>query len=91
MIKNPDNLTVKTAKQSDIISLYKKTDKVDTRKYIDLKEVEGVNKKIEELYGQYKDALAKGETSEKFFNQLKNLKRNGLILILSIKLCLWNT
>lgn len=77
--KNPDNIIVKTAKQSDIIKMYKKTDKIDTREYIDLKEVEGVNSKIEELYGQYKDALKKGETSDKFFNQLKKLKRKSVI------------
>lgn len=90
--KNPDNIVVKTAKQSDIIKLYSKekkwyeifkkkeyTDKIDTREYIDLKEVEGVNNKIKELYGQYKEALKNGETSEKFFEGVKKLKRKSII------------
>ena len=90
--KNPENMIVKTAKQSDIIKLYPKerkwyeifkkkqyTDKIDTREYIDLKEVEGVNNKIKELYGQYKEALLKGETSEKFFAGVKKLKRRSII------------
>ncbi len=76
---NPDNLVVKTAKISDIISLYKETGKIDTRKYIDLKEVEGIQNKIELLYKQYKDALAKGETADKFFAQVKKLKRNSIL------------
>ena len=91
--KNPDNIVVKAAKQSDIIKMYAEpkkwyqifkkkeyTNKIDTREFIDLKEVEGVKNKIEELYGQYKTALAKGETSEKFFEGLKKLKRKSVIL-----------
>ena len=78
--KNPENMVVKVAKQSDIISLYKDTNKIDTRKYIDLDEVEGVSKKIEELYKQYKTAMSKGETSEKFFAGVKKLKRNSILM-----------
>jgi hypothetical protein len=77
--KNPDNMIVKTAKKSDIIKLYKDTGKIDTREYIDLKEVEGVSNKISELYGQYKMALKKGETSEKFFAGVKKLKRKSVL------------
>ncbi len=82
--KNPENLVVMTAKQTaakgsgNLIETYKNTNKIDTRKYIDLKEVEGLSKQIEELYGQYKDAMKKGETSDKFFTQLKNLKRKSI-------------
>lgn len=77
--KNPENMIVKTAKQSDIIKLYKKTDKIDTRKYIDLTDIEDVNNKISELYKQYKEALAKGETSDKFFAGVKKLKRASIL------------
>ena len=87
--KNPDNLVIKTAKMSDVISMYKEpqglfkkakvTDKIDTRKYIDLKEVEGIQNKIELLYKQYKEALANGETADKFFAQVKKLKRNSIL------------
>ncbi len=87
--KNPDNLVVKTAKMSDIIQNYKEpqglfkkakdTGKIDTRKYIDLKDIEGVKDKIEKLYNQYKEALSKGKTSEEFFSKVKKLKRGSII------------
>ena len=77
--KNPDNLVVKTAKMSDIISLHKETGKIDTRKYIDLKDIEGVKDKIEKLYGQYKEALSKGKTGEEFFSKVKKLKRGSIL------------
>lgn len=77
--KNPDNLVVKAAKQSDIIRMYKKTDKIDSRKYIDLKEVKGVESKIRELYSQYKAAIEKGDTAEKFFKGVKKLKRKSIL------------
>ena len=89
--KNPENMIVKTAKQSDIIALYPKekkwyeifkkkqyTDKIDTRKFIDLEDVKGVENKIKELYSQYKESLKKGETSEKFFAGVKKLKRKSI-------------
>ena len=77
--KNPDNLIVKTAKQSDIISLVKDTEMIDTRKYIDLEDIKGINTKLEELYKQYQAALEKGDTSEKFFNGVKKLKRHSIL------------
>lgn len=87
--KNPDNMIVKTAKTSGAISMYKEpqglfkkakvTDKIDTREFIDLKEIEGINNKIEQLYKQYKEALSKGETSEKFFAGVKKLKRGSIL------------
>lgn len=87
--KNPENLIVKTAKMSDIIEMYKEpqglfkkakvTDKIDTRKYIDLKDVEGVKNKIEKLYKQYTDAITSGKTSEEFFNKVKKLKRTSIL------------
>ena len=74
---------------SDIIENYKEpqglfkkakdTGKIDTRKYIDLKDVEGVKDKLEKLYTQYKDALSKGKTSEEFFSQVKKLKRASIL------------
>ena len=77
--KNPDNEIVKIAKQSDAIKLLKNSDKIDTRAFIDLEEIKGINNKVTELYGQYKDALSKGETSEKFFKGLRRLKRQSII------------
>ena len=77
--KKPDNLVVKTAKMSDLISIHKESGKIDTRKYIDLKDIEGVKDKIEKLYTQYKDALAKGKTSEEFFSKVKKLKRGSIL------------
>lgn len=77
--KNPDNLVVKTAELSDLISKHKETGKIDTRKYIDLKDIEGTKNKIEKLYNQYKEAISSGKTSEEFFSKVKKLKRNSII------------
>ncbi len=87
--KNPDNLVVKTAKMSDIIKMYKEpqgffnkakvTDKIDTREYIDLKDVEGVKDKLEKLYNQYKESLTKGKTTDEFFSKVKKLKRASIL------------
>ena len=35
--------------------------------------------KLSKLYSQYKEALAKGKTSDEFFNQVKKLKRGSII------------
>ena len=77
--KNPDNLVVKTAKLSDLIAMHKETGKIDTRKYIDLKDIEGTKNKIEKLYNQYKEAISSGKTSEQFFSKVKKLKRNSIM------------
>ena len=90
--KNPENSIVQVAKDSDIISMLQKpkkwyqifkksetTDKIDTRKFIDLEKINGVYEKIDKLYKQYLEATAKGETSEKFFKGVKKLKRHSII------------
>lgn len=83
--KNPENMLVKAAKKTaakgsgNLIETYKDTNKIDTRKYIDLEDIKGVESKIRELYGQYKEALKKGETSEKFFAEVKKLKRKSIM------------
>lgn len=77
--KNPDNLVVKTAKMSDIISIHKETGKIDTRKYIDLDNVKNTKEKLSKLYEQFKVDLSKGKTSDEFFNQVKRLKRGSII------------
>lgn len=77
--KNPENEVVKVAKQSDIISMYNKTGKIDTRTFIDLEDIRGTYNKIEILYNQYKDAVKNGETPEKFFSKVKKLKRGSII------------
>ena len=77
--KNPDNKIVQIAKQSDVISTYKNTNKIDTRAFIDLKEVENVNKQVSELYSQYKSSLAKGESYDSFFNGVRKLKRKSIV------------
>ena len=76
---HPENAIVKASKMSDIIELYKKTDKIDTRKFIDLEEVKGVNEKIAKLFEQYKEALSKGEDVDKFCQGVKKLKRTSIL------------
>ena len=77
--KNPDNKIVKIAKQSDAITTIKNTDKIDTRAFIDLKEVEDINKQVSHLYNQYKTALNSGESSDAFFKGVKKLKRKSIV------------
>lgn len=88
--KNPDNLVVKSAKMSDVIQMYKEsqglfrkakiTDKIDTRKFIDLEEFKNIGTKIEELYSNYKNALSSGKKSEEFFESIKKLKRKSILI-----------
>ncbi len=80
----PDNknLVVNMAKKSDIISMlklswFKKSDKVDTRKYIDLDDLRNVHSKIEKLYSQYENS---GENIDEFFKSLRKLKRSSVII-----------
>lgn len=90
--KNPENEVVKAAKESNIISMYEKpkkwyeifkipeyTEKIDTRKFIDLEDIKRVYKNVDALYEQYSEALKKGDTAEKFFKQVKKLKRHSII------------
>ena len=69
LIKNHKNVVVKVAKDSDIITLYEKTDKIDTRKYIDLEEIKKTYEKIDTLYNQFLEATKGfGELQIKILN-----------------------
>ena len=87
--KNPDNMVVDVAKQSDIIQTYKKpkkwyqifkkpedTGKIDTRKYIDLDEVRNTHKNMSKLYQQFNES---GQTADEFFNKVRKLKRGSIL------------
>lgn len=76
------NLVVDMAKKSDVIpmlqlSWFKKSDKVDTRKYVDLDDLRGVHSKIEKLLSQFENS---GESVDDFFNSLRKLKRGSVLL-----------
>lgn len=71
------NLVVDMAKKSDIITLLKGSDKVDTRKYIDLDALRGVNSKMEKLLSQFENS---GESVEDFFKSLRKLKRGSVLI-----------
>ena len=77
--KNPNNAIVKIAKQADVITSYKNTDKIDTRAYIDLEEIKHIRNNVGELYQQYQKATKNGENSEKFFSKVKKLKRYSIL------------
>ena len=77
--KNPENAIVKMAKQSDIIKTYNKTNKIDTRAYIDLDNIESLKANLEKIYEQYKAAIKNGESPEKFFEKVKKLKRGSIL------------
>lgn len=70
-----ENLVIKMAKDSDVISLLGKTDKVDTRKYIDLDALRGVGAKIEKLFNQYEKS---GESLDEFFKSVRSLKKSAI-------------
>ena len=87
--KNPDNLVVDVAKQSDIIETYKKpkawyeifkksedTGKIDTRKYIDLDKVRNTHKNMSKLYQQFQES---GQTVDDFFKDVRKLKRKSVV------------
>ena len=93
IFKNPDNKIVEIAKKSDVITMYKKpnkwdeifkkpvkTDKIDTRKFINIEEIKGINDKVEQLYEQYKVAIKNGESADKFFAGVKRLKRGSVLM-----------
>ncbi len=70
------NLITEMAAKSDIIGLLKDSDKVDTRKYIDLGELRGVSEKIEKLLNQYEKS---GQTIDEFFKSVRKLKRSAVL------------
>ena len=71
-----ENLVIKMAKDSDVISLLNKTEKVDTRKYIDLDALRGVGAKIEKLFNQYEKS---GENLDEFFKSVRSLKKVAIL------------
>ena len=79
-----ENLVIKMAKDSDIIQMLKEdklffaknTDKVDTRKYIDLDALRGVGAKIEKLFNQYEKS---GENLDEFFKSVRSLKKVAIL------------
>lgn len=88
---NKDNIIVKMSKMSDIISVIDKKDlnsEVDTRKYIDLSEVKGVNEKLGKVYDQFarftekmhknQPAMKDDEILETFLKDLRKLKRGSI-------------
>ena len=73
--KNPENIVVKMSKKSDIISTIKKSENIDTRKYIDINEIKSTAQKLEKLNNQYKNS---NETLDEFLNCVKKLKRSAV-------------
>ncbi len=75
---NPEtnNLIIDMAKKSDIITLLKNSNKVDTRKYLDISDLNGVASKLEKLLNQYEQS---GEDLDTFFKSVRKLKRGSVI------------
>lgn len=89
---NKDNIIVKMAKMSDIITVTNKKDltsAVDTRAYIDIAEVKGINEKLGKVFKQFGDfktsMLAKNpkmsdeDILNTFMKDLKKLKRSSIL------------
>ncbi len=87
--KKTKNGVIEAATQSDIIQTYKKPKKwyqifkkaedtqlLDTRKYIDLKEVRQTHSNISRLYSQFEQS---GQTVDEFFQGVRKLKRGSIM------------
>lgn len=87
--KQAKNGVIDAATQSDIIQTYKKPKKwyqifkkaedtqlLDTRKYIDLKQVRQTHANISKLYSQFEQS---GQTADEFFKGVRKLKRGSIL------------
>lgn len=83
IVKNPDNLVVKAAKQSGVISTIGKTSDVDVSKFISRKDFEAVAEnltKIDDYFGKSKVKVP----IEKFLKKTKGLKVASVLANLAI-------
>lgn len=71
-----NNLVIDMAKKSDIIELLKGSDRVDTRRFIDLKHLREVSDKLEKLFNQYEKS---GESVDEFLHSVRTLKRHAVL------------
>lgn len=67
-----ENLFIKFARRTGMMSLLKDPEVIDTRAYIDIDEIKGVANKLDKLHKQYEQS---GESLETFLNGVKKLKR----------------
>lgn len=72
--ENPDNFIVKMAKQSKLIKTLKKSDKIDTRAYIDITDFKNLKSNIEELYKK-----APQDNIDKYLKQVVKSKRISVL------------
>lgn len=70
------NLIIKMAKDSGIITLADGSKLVDTRKYIDLKELRGICDKAEKLFTQYKKSE---QPLDEFLKSVRSLKKASIL------------
>lgn len=70
------NLIIKMAKDSGIITLADGSELVDTRKYIDLKELRGICDKAEKLFTQYKKSE---QPLDDFLKSVRSLKKASIL------------
>lgn len=70
------NLIIKLAKDSGIITLADGSELVDTRKYIDLKELRGICDKAEKLFTQYKKSE---QPLDEFLKSVRSLKKASIL------------
>lgn len=75
-VNEKNNLVLDFAKKSDIIELFKNSDKVDTRRYIDLAKLRGVNTKLEKLLNYYESS---GMDLDKFLSEVRKLKKLSVL------------
>ncbi|MCI1273835.1 MAG: hypothetical protein LKG27_05320 [Clostridiaceae bacterium] len=82
---NKDNFVVQMAKKSDILKTVKDSDAIDTRYYVSIGQVKGVNRKLAKLEEQFEHSKLhqKFPNEEKalneFLKQVKKLKRISVL------------
>lgn len=88
IVNNPENILVKAAKKSKIVSVVKdKTGNtvVDASKYIDLKDIDTLGNNLKNIAGKFAKS---GQTSDKFLNISKGLKVGSVLANIGIS-CLF--
>ena len=76
LFKQSDNFIVKMAKKSGIISTFKKSDKIDSKKYIEINDIKDLKTKIQKLYDKYSES---GSNEKKFFDDILKFKKASIV------------
>ena len=71
--ENPDNILVQMAKKADIVTLDKKSGKIDTRAFLDLKDFKDLKDRLSQLLDS-----SQGKNIDEFMEKVRKLKRGSI-------------